>query len=124
MKYNATKQQRNTGDIMCGGYRNDECFALQVTDDGFSPYIMPNDIVIVHKQPDVENGELAAVMIDDDTNAILRRVWRNDSGITLTADNVCGKQYEPITIDHNESYRMHCFGKVISLMRDLQGVTF
>jgi repressor LexA len=126
MTENTTKQlKRDTGDIMTGGYRYDECFALKVTDDGFLPSILPDDIVIIHRQPDVENGELAAIMIDGDTNAILRRVRHNeDGGITLTADNAKPtkyKRYDPIVIGGDELYRVHCFGKVVSLMRDMQG---
>lgn len=119
------QQRRDTGDIMCGGYHHDECFALQVTDDGFLPFILPDDVVIIHRQSDVKNGELAAVMIDSDTNAVLRRIWRDKGGeLTLTADNTIptkGKRYDPIVINADELYRVHCFGKVVSLMRDMQG---
>lgn len=125
MTENTTKQQRrDTGDIMLGGYREDECFALTVTDDGFLPSIMPGDIVIVHKQPDVGDNELAVVSIDGDTNAILRRVCCHANGImTLSVDNstpTSNKRYEPILITAAERYRVHVFGKVISLMRDMQ----
>ena len=125
MTENTTKQQsRDTGDIMLGGYHEDECFALEVTDYGFYPRILPGDTVIVHRQPDVGDNELAVVAIDGDPNAILRRVCRHDNGIiTLSVDNSAptyNKRYEPIVISAAERYRVHVFGKVISLMRDMQ----
>ena len=102
-----------------GGYKHDECFALEAIDEGFFPYILPKDVVIIHKQPMVENGELAAVVIDDDTNAVLRRVWCDDKRITLTVDNhLSTKQCEPIDINADEQYRMRCFGKVIAVGRN------
>lgn len=124
IKDNSTKQlNRNTGDIMHGGYRHDECFGLKVVDDGFLPLIMPDDVVIVHKQSDVESGELAAVMINGDTNAVLRRIWHDkNGGMILTVDGMIPRKdsrYEPVTIDADELYRVHCFGKVVSLMRDM-----
>ena len=110
---------------MLGNYRADECFALEVTDYGFYPRILPGDTVIVHRQPDVESGELAVVMIDSDTNTVLRRIKIDaDGGMILTADNPIlkmtqSKRYEPIVISAAERYRVHVFGKVISLMRDM-----
>lgn len=115
------KQEIKTTVDMLSGYPKDECCTLKVIDDGFAPGILPNDIVTIHKQSDIENGELAAVMVDGKLNAILRRVYFTESGITLTTDIVEGKQnrYELIVIPAAELYRVHICGKVISMQRDV-----
>lgn len=109
------RELATTIDMLCG-YPKDECFALIVKDDGFAPDILPNDIVIIHKQAAVENGELAAVMISGGTNAILRRVHIADSGMTLTADN---SKFEPMTFNADKCDDIRIYGKVISLQRDV-----
>lgn len=49
--------------------------------------IMDGDIVFIRQQPEVENGEIAAVAIDDE--ATLKRFYRdgNTGTITLVAEN-------------------------------------
>ncbi len=60
--------------------------------------IFDGDIVFIRKQPDVENGEIAAVLIEDE--ATLKRVNKNKKGfIFLMAENPA---YEPIIIDLKE----------------------
>lgn len=101
---------------------NLEWFRLKVVDDGFAPQICQNDDVVVHRQSEVESGDIAIVTIDDSKNAILRRIRRVDNGMILFADNQIGKRFEPIVIDNAELDRVRIFGKVVSTLRNLQEV--
>lgn len=70
--------------------RGDEYFALRVRGDcmaGGTKPINEGDIVIVRRQPDVSNGEIAVVLWPDVSEAQLRRVYRRDGTVILRADN-------------------------------------
>lgn len=101
---------------------NPEWFRLKVVDDGFAPQIYVNDDVVVHRQSEVESGDIAIVTIDDSKNAILRRISRDDNGMILFSDNQIGKRFEPIVIDNNELDRVRIIGKAVSIIRNLQEV--
>jgi repressor LexA len=47
--------------------------------------ILDGDIVCIQKQEDVDNGEIAAVMIDDE--ATLKRVYKLNGSVLLKAEN-------------------------------------
>lgn len=71
-------------------------FCLRVAGDSMVlAYIFDGDIVFIKKQPDVENGEIAAVLIDG--SATLKKVRKYEDGrIELRAEN---PQYRPIELD-------------------------
>ncbi len=50
------------------------------------------DVVFIRRQPDVDDGQIAAVRIDDD--ATLKHVYKIPGGCTLTSDN---PKYPPMT---------------------------
>ena len=99
-----------------------EWFRLQVADDGFAPRICANDEVLVHKQSEVESGDIAVVTIDGGETAILRRIKRDKSGMLLFVDNNVGKRFEPIVIGNDERDRVRIYGKVISNIGNAQEV--
>jgi repressor LexA len=64
-------------------HEKDEYFALYVADDSMrNCRICEGDIVIVRKQTIAENGEIAVVLVEG-SNAVIRRVFRADSTVTL-----------------------------------------
>ena len=52
---------------------------------GWNPDELEAVTVIVKRQPDVENGTLAVVFLKSSPIALLRRVYKSDSGIVLEA---------------------------------------
>ena len=55
-------------------------FCLRIRGDSMiNARIYDGDIVFIRQQPDVDNGEIAAVLLDDD--ATLKRVFKQPSGI-------------------------------------------
>ena len=80
-------------------------FALTCHGSSMAPTICDGDIVCIRRQPEVEQGEIAAVRIGDE--ATLKHFHRQGSTVMLLADNaaVCppmiyaGSQLEEIQIE-------------------------
>lgn len=66
-------------------------FALRCKGDSMDPTFRDGDLVLIRTQPDVENGEIAAVNIAGETT--LKHVYHQPDGLLLVADN---PQYSPI----------------------------
>ena len=93
-----------------------ECdFSLRCKGDSMiGARIMNGDIVYVREQPSVENGEIAAVLIDNmETEATLKRVYISDNQIMLVPEN---RSYQPITFTGEDMNRVRILGKVIAFM--------
>ena len=80
--------------------------------------IEDGDIVFVKEQPDVKNGEIAAVIIDDE--ATLKRINKNIPGyIQLMPENA---KYEPIVVnlaEPDESRHIRIIGKAVAFQGDV-----
>lgn len=63
-----------------------EYFMVKVKGESMMPTIADGDTVLVRKQSDVENGEIAVVLIDGE-DATIKRVYKSEQGVTLVADN-------------------------------------
>lgn len=85
-------------------------FALQAKGDSMiNARIYDGDIVFIRSQPIVNDGEIAAVLIDDE--ATLKRVYIEDDRITLVAEN---PKYKPIIIAENDHQNVKILGKAIA----------
>lgn len=49
--------------------------------------IQDGDVVYIRQQPEVENGQIAAVIVNDDSEATLKRFYRIGDTVTLTPAN-------------------------------------
>ena len=70
--------------------------------------IMDGDIVYIKAQPTVENGEIAAVLIEDE--ATLKRVYLDSNTITLLP---CNSKYAPIIYSGEELNTIRIIGKAV-----------
>jgi len=61
-------------------------FALKIKDDSMSPILNNDDIIIVHKQEDVENGNIAILLIND-KDIIIRKISKTQNSIKLESFN-------------------------------------
>lgn len=88
-------------------------FALQIKGDSMAPRIKEGDIVIVRKQPDVESGETAVILVNGD-EATVKRVQRFDGGINLIPTNPA---YSVLTFTNAQidSLPVRILGKVVEL---------
>ncbi|PQZ54642.1 MULTISPECIES: LexA family transcriptional regulator [Bacillus] len=99
-----------TSDILPQG----EIYYLEAKGNSMEPTIPNGAFVLIRKQDDVENGEIAAVLVNGDTEATLKRVKKQGNVVILMPDN---PSYEPIIITPNVPARI--IGKAIRFTRDL-----
>lgn len=85
-------------------------FYLRVEGDSMiNARIYPGDLVFVRKQEDVENGDIAVVMVDDE-NAALKRILKKNDLLILQAEN---PKYAPLVFTPPEKKRLRIIGKVL-----------
>jgi repressor LexA len=60
-------------------------FALRCNGDSMTPTFQTGDLVLIRQQPEVQQGQIAAVGID--AEATLKRFYKNGDGVVLIADN-------------------------------------
>lgn len=60
-------------------------FALKCKGDSMSPTFEQGDLVLIRQTPDVNDGQIAAVGIDD--SATLKRVYRQKESVVCVSDN-------------------------------------
>ena len=92
----------------CGEY-----FALRIKGDSMEPRMKDGDVVIVRRQDQVDNGEIAVVRINGN-DATVKKFYRRESGITLVGLNPA---FEPLTFTPEEAERLpvRVIGKVVEL---------
>ncbi len=84
-------------------------FALRCKGDSMIDARIHNgDIVYIRQQPTVENGEIAAVLIDEE--ATLKRVYMSDNTITLVA---CNSKYQPFVYTGEQLDQIRILGKAV-----------
>jgi repressor LexA len=120
------------GKIACGdpifveenfsGYRNESpdavpsgnIYYLEAEGHSMEPTIPNGSLVMIREQQEVENGEIAAVLINGDTEATLKRVKKQGNVVFLMPDN---PTYEPIVINSDTPAKI--LGKAIRYTIDL-----
>jgi len=91
-------------------------FCLHVNGDSMvNARINDGDIVFIRQQPDVNDGEIGVVLIDDE--ATLKRVYKNNGSITLVAENT---KYKPIVISGKETIDVRILGKAVAFQSDVK----
>lgn len=120
------------GDIACGdpitaeeniqGYRDEvadtlptgNLFYLHCKGESMAPTIPNGAYVLIRQQPDVEDGEIAAVLVNGDTEATLKRIKRQGSLVMLMPDN---QTYDPYVVTPDNPARI--LGKALKMSADL-----
>lgn len=87
-------------------------FALTCKGDSMAPRYLDGDIVCIRCQPQVENGQIAAVLIGDE--ATLKRFYQNGDTVTLQAENPA---YSPLVYRGAELNDIRIEGKVVGFCR-------
>lgn len=78
----------------------EDYFALRVKGDSMFPVLVENDIVVVKRQNDFENGDIVVAIINGD-EATIKKAKKSEAGILLQPFN---NNYEPL-IFTNEDIR-------------------
>lgn len=95
-----------------------DIFALEVSGDSMiGAGIFNKDFAIIRRQTDVESGEIAAVLIDDE--ATLKRFIKTDDTFVLRAENVA---FPDIEITPSQSDNLSIVGLMIGLIRGISSL--
>ncbi len=89
-------------------------FSLICKGDSMEPKIHDGDLVAIRKQPEVENGEIAAVRIGEE--ATLKRVYRHENMLELRPEN---PTFESIILVGEDMGKATIEGKAVGLCRDI-----
>ena len=89
-------------------------FYLKAKGESMSPTIPNGAYVLIREQPDVEDGEIAAVLVNGDTEATLKRIRRQNNLVMLMPDN---HEFEPIVL--SDDYTGRIIGKAVKVDFDL-----
>lgn len=91
-------------------------FYLRVEGDSMeNARIYSGDLVFVRRQENVESGDIAVVMIDNEL-ATLKRVIKKDDTIVLQPENI---KYTSMIFTNREIERVHIIGKVLHVKFNL-----
>lgn len=91
----------------CGG-QEDEFFALRVRGESMlKAGILPDDLVVVHRQQTAANGEIVVALLEDE--ATVKRLSRRNGAIWLLPEN---DAYQPI-----DGRNAQVLGKVTAVVR-------
>ncbi|MDQ0202427.1 transcriptional repressor LexA [Pectinatus haikarae] len=87
-------------------------FCLRVAGDSMiNARIYDGDIVFIHEQADVNDGEIAAVLVDD--SATLKRIYKYGNMIQLRAEN---PKYKPMEFNQGNCSDVRILGKAVALL--------
>ncbi|WP_373706109.1 LexA family protein [Jeotgalibaca porci] len=91
-----------------------EVFYLRAKGDSMQPTIPNESNVLIRLQSSVEDGEIAAVLVNGDEEVTLKRIKYQDGIILLVADN---SKYPPYIVTKNNPARI--IGKALKFSVDL-----
>ena len=88
-------------------------FALQIRGSSMEPRMKEGDVVIIRQQPDVENGDVAIVLVNGN-DATIKKIGKSSEGIMLVPNNPA---FEPIFYNNREIMELpvKILGKVVEL---------
>lgn len=89
-------------------------FALRCKGNSMTPTFNNGDIVLIRQQPEVEDGQIAAISIEGE--ATLKHVYKQPGGLLLVADN---PKYPPLQVKASEEIVIH--GLAIGYTRLFEG---
>ena len=91
-----------------------QTFYLAAKGDSMEPKIPDGSDVLIRMQDDVEDGEIAAVLVNGDSEATLKRVKKQGDIVMLVAENT---DYAPYIITEHNPARI--LGKAVGVSFDL-----
>lgn len=96
-------------------YEAAETICIRVTGDSMSPVIEDGDLIQVHKVESVDSGDIAVVMLDDESG-LVKKVVYGDDWIELVSLN---PKYKTRRFEGEDVLRLRVVGKVRRVIRDL-----
>ena len=87
-------------------------FALRCKGDSMTPTFLDGDLVLIRQQPEVEDGQIAAVGIDGE--ATLKHFYKTPGGVLLVSDN---PKFAPLA--YPAASAPIVYGKAVGFVRKL-----
>ena len=106
--------EQNVERIVCVPAKWRSTFTLTCKGDSMEPRIHDGDLVAIRKQPEVENGEIAAVRIGEE--ATLKHVYLHENFIELRPENPA---FNSIILSREDMNDVVIEGKAVGLCRDI-----
>ncbi len=108
--------QQGYDSFVAAGENTEADFCLKVKGDSMiNAGIFSGDIVLIKSCPDVDDGEIAAVLIDDE--ATLKRVYKLGDRVILRPEN---PNYSPMEFCKTDGKNIRILGKAIALQRGIR----
>lgn len=97
-------------------YEHEECFALRVAGDSMTgAHIIDGDLAVIRPQADVEDGQIAAVLVDGILpEATLKRVRKRRNTLELQSANPV---YKALRFYESKKKKVTIIGKYVGLIR-------
>ena len=106
--------EENVEQMVCVPSRWHSTFTLTCKGDSMEPRIHDGDLVAIRSQPEVENGEIAAVRIGEE--ATLKHVYLHENFIELRPENPA---FGSIILNREDMNTVVIEGKAVGLCRDI-----
>ena len=106
--------EENIEQMVCVPSRWHSTFTLTCKGDSMEPRIHDGDLVAIRSQPEVENGEIAAVRIGEE--ATLKHVYLHENFIELRPENPA---FGSIILNREDMNTVVIEGKAVGLCRDI-----
>lgn len=88
-------------------------YALVIKGDSMAPTYIEDDVVYIHKQPDIDyEGQVAVVLLDD--SATVKHVYKQPEGLLLVSDN---PKWQPMYKAYKDYDSVRILGKVCGFTR-------
>ena len=87
-------------------------YALEIEGDSMEPDYLDGDTIYIRQQPDVHDGGVAVVLVDD--SATLKRVYHLRDGLQLVSNN---PKYPPMRVSLDEHDAIRILGIVVGYTR-------
>ena len=106
--------EENVERMVCVPSKWHATFTLTCEGSSMEPRIHDGDLVAIRSQPEVENGEIAAVRIGEE--ATLKHVYLHENFIELRPENPA---FESIILSKEDMNTVVIEGKAVGLCRDI-----
>lgn len=90
-------------------------FCLRVRGDSMQPIIHDGDICFIRRQETAENGQIAAVLVDD--SSTLKRFYKHEGNITLISEN---PRYSPMIFTKENCSTLSVIGLCVGILHTLE----